>query len=73
MGAARVISAFGKGRVDLDRTMDIQAHACLSSSHAVAALAADSGVMRNTGTVLLAASVAVEYGFTDIDGKSPAP
>ncbi len=42
VGAARVISTFGEGRVDLDRAMDIQAHACLSSSHAVAALAADS-------------------------------
>jgi hypothetical protein len=26
-----------------------------------------------TGTVLVAASVAVEYGFTDIDGKTPRP
>src|SRR5229473_466235 len=40
---------------------------------AVAALAADPDVMRHTGTVLVAASVAVEYGFTDIDGKTPRP
>jgi NAD(P)-dependent dehydrogenase (short-subunit alcohol dehydrogenase family) len=40
---------------------------------AVAALAADPDVMRYTGTVLVAASVAVEYGFTDIDGKTPRP
>ncbi len=40
---------------------------------AVAALAADPDVMRHTGTVLVAASVAVGYGFTDIDGKSPRP
>ena len=38
---------------------------------AVAALAADPNVIRHTGTVLVAASVAVEYGFTDIDGKAP--
>lgn len=38
---------------------------------AVAALAADPDVVRYTGTVLVAASVAVEYGFTDIDGKAP--
>jgi len=41
---------------------------------AVAALAADPDVMRHTGTVLVAASAfAVEYGFTDIDGKTPRP
>ena len=40
---------------------------------AVATLAADPDVMRYTGTVLVAASVAVEYGFTDIDGKTPRP
>jgi NAD(P)-dependent dehydrogenase (short-subunit alcohol dehydrogenase family) len=40
---------------------------------AVAALAADPDVMRYTGTVLVAASVAGEYGFTDIDGKTPRP
>jgi dehydrogenase/reductase SDR family protein 1 len=40
---------------------------------AVAALATDPDVMRHTGTVLVAASVAMEYGFTDIDGKTPRP
>jgi dehydrogenase/reductase SDR family protein 1 len=40
---------------------------------AVAAPAADPDVLRHTGTVLVAASVAVEYGFTDIDGKAPRP
>jgi hypothetical protein len=29
--------------------------------------------MQKTGTVLIAASVAQEYGFTDIDGKGPRP
>jgi hypothetical protein len=40
---------------------------------AVAALAADPDVLRRTGSVLVAAAVAQEYGFTDIDGKSPRP
>ncbi|MCU1262117.1 MAG: short chain dehydrogenase [Bryobacterales bacterium] len=39
----------------------------------VAALAADPDVIRHTGTVLVAASVALEYCFTDIDGKTPRP
>ena len=38
---------------------------------AVAALASDPDVMRHTGNVLVAAQVAREYGFTDIDGKQP--
>ena len=40
---------------------------------AVAALASDPGVMGRTGGVLVAASLAQEYGFTDIDGKTPKP
>ena len=40
---------------------------------AVAALAADPDVVRYTGRVLVAASLAKEYGFTDIDGKTPRP
>lgn len=40
---------------------------------AVAALASDPDVIRHTGAVLVAASVAAECGFTDIDGKSPRP
>lgn len=38
---------------------------------AVDALAADRDVMRHTGRVLVAASLAAEYGFTDIDGRVP--
>ena len=40
---------------------------------AVAALAADPDVLRHSGTVLVAAAVAAEYGFSDIDGRSPRP
>jgi hypothetical protein len=39
----------------------------------VAALAADPDVLRYTGKVLVAAAIAMEYGFTDIDGKTPRP
>jgi len=40
---------------------------------AVAALAADPDVLRHTGNVLVAASLALEYGFTDVDGATPRP
>jgi dehydrogenase/reductase SDR family protein 1 len=40
---------------------------------AVAALAGDPDVLRRTGQVLVAAALAQEYGFTDVDGKSPRP
>lgn len=40
---------------------------------AVAALAADPDVLRHTGKVTVAASLAIEYGFTDIDGRTPRP
>jgi len=38
---------------------------------AVAALAADPDIMRKSGQVLVAAELAVEYGFVDIDGRQP--
>jgi len=40
---------------------------------AVAALASDPDVMRRTGQVLVAAALAQEYGFTDVDDKQPRP
>jgi dehydrogenase/reductase SDR family member 1 len=40
---------------------------------AVAALAADPDVHRHTGKVLVAAQLARDYGFTDVDGKCPRP
>ncbi|HEX8088593.1 MAG TPA: SDR family NAD(P)-dependent oxidoreductase [Blastocatellia bacterium] len=40
---------------------------------AVAALAADPRIIEKTGNVLVAANLAEEYGFTDIDGKRPVP
>jgi NAD(P)-dependent dehydrogenase (short-subunit alcohol dehydrogenase family) len=38
---------------------------------AVAALANDSTVMAKSGTVVVAAACAKEYGFSDVDGKQP--
>jgi NAD(P)-dependent dehydrogenase (short-subunit alcohol dehydrogenase family) len=38
---------------------------------AVAALAADPEIIRKSGQVLVAAELAVEYGFADIDGRQP--
>jgi dehydrogenase/reductase SDR family member 1 len=43
------------------------------AGRAVAALAADPDVMEKTGQILLASELALEYGFTDIDGKVPPP
>jgi dehydrogenase/reductase SDR family member 1 len=40
---------------------------------AVAALANDPNLMQKTGQVFVAAALAIEYGFTDIDGKQPRP
>jgi dehydrogenase/reductase SDR family member 1 len=39
----------------------------------VAALATDPGVVRWSGSVLVAAALAANYGFTDIDGRRPRP
>ncbi len=38
---------------------------------AVAALANDEYVINKTGQILIAAEIAREYKFTDIDGKLP--
>jgi dehydrogenase/reductase SDR family member 1 len=39
----------------------------------VAALAADSGVMRHSGKVVVAAAIARAQGIPDVDGRSPEP
>lgn len=66
------------GLVRTEKVMEAAQYLDLSNSEspdfigrAVAALAGDSDVLRHTGNVLVAASVAMEYGFTDIDGKTP--
>jgi dehydrogenase/reductase SDR family member 1 len=68
------------GVVRTERVMEAAQYLDLSNSEspefigrAVAALAADPDVLRYTGRVLVAAALAKEYGFTDIDGKTPHP
>ncbi len=43
------------------------------TGRAIAALAADPNVMDKSGKILVAAALALEYGFTDIDGRQPIP
>ena len=40
---------------------------------AIAALAGDKNVFEKSGRVLRTADLAIEYGFTDTDGKRPIP
>jgi len=68
------------GMVRTEKVMEAAEWLDLSNSEspdfigrAVAALAADPDVLRHSGKVLVAANIAREYGFTDIDGKSPRP
>jgi len=68
------------GLVRTEKVMEAAAYLDLSNSEspqfigrAVAALAADPDVMRKSGQVLVAAALALEYGFTDLDGKQPKP
>jgi dehydrogenase/reductase SDR family protein 1 len=68
------------GLVRTEKVMEAAAWVDLSNSEspeftgrAVAALARDPDVMRYSGSVLIVANLAVEYGFKDIDGKAPRP
>jgi NAD(P)-dependent dehydrogenase (short-subunit alcohol dehydrogenase family) len=68
------------GLVRTEKVMEAAAWLDLSNSEspefigrAVAALAADTDVLRHTGKVLVAAALAKEYGFTDLDGTTPRP
>lgn len=68
------------GLVRTEKVMEAAAWLDLSNSEspqfigrAVAALAVDPKIMEKSGKVMVAASLAQEYGFTDIDGKSPRP
>ena len=68
------------GLVRTEKVMEAAAWLDLSNSEspefigrAVVALAGDPDSIRHTGAVLVAADVAAQYGFTDIDGKAPRP
>jgi dehydrogenase/reductase SDR family protein 1 len=75
--AVAVVSLY-PGLVRTEKVMQAAAWMDLSNSEspqfigrAVAALAGDPDVMRHSGRVLVAAGLAADYGFTDIDGKTP--
>jgi NAD(P)-dependent dehydrogenase (short-subunit alcohol dehydrogenase family) len=68
------------GLVRTEKVMEASAWLDMSNSEspefigrAIASLANDPDVLRHTGKVLVAAAVAQEYDFTDIDGKAPRP
>jgi NAD(P)-dependent dehydrogenase (short-subunit alcohol dehydrogenase family) len=68
------------GLVRTEKVMEAAAYLDLSNSEspdfigrAVAALASDPDVLRHSGKVLVAAALAMDYGFTDVDGKRPRP
>jgi dehydrogenase/reductase SDR family member 1 len=68
------------GMVRTEKVMEAAQWLDLSNSEspefigrAVVALAGDADAMRHTGQVLVAAALAKEYGFVDVDGKSPRP
>ena len=74
-----VISLY-PGLVRTEKVMASAAWLDLSNSEspefvgrAVAALTADPEVIRHSGTVLVAANLAADYGFTDVDGTMPRP
>ncbi|MDV6278163.1 SDR family NAD(P)-dependent oxidoreductase [Rhodococcus erythropolis] len=68
------------GLVRTESVMNAAEYFTLSNSEspqflgrAVIALATDLDIMTKSGQVLVAASLAREYGFTDIDGTQPRP
>lgn len=68
------------GLVRTEKVMEAAQFLDLSNSEspdfigrAVAALADDADVLRHTGKVLVAAQLARDYGFSDIDGRTPRP
>jgi dehydrogenase/reductase SDR family member 1 len=68
------------GLVRTEKVMEAAAYLDLSNSEspqfegrAVVALASDPQVMAKSGTVVVAAALGREYGFSDIDGKQPTP
>jgi dehydrogenase/reductase SDR family member 1 len=68
------------GLVRTEKVMEAASFLDLSQSEspqfigrAIASLAADPGIMEKTGQILIAAELAQEYGFTDIDGRQPRP
>lgn len=68
VGTERVLAAFARaGR----EPPNLESPAYIG--RAVVALASDENVMVNSGRVLTVAQLAIEYGFTDIDGQQWPP
>jgi short-subunit dehydrogenase len=68
------------GLVRTEKVMEAASFLDLSNSEspqfigkAVEAMALDPKILDRSGTVLVAAALAQEYGFKDIDGKQPRP
>ena len=68
------------GLVRTESVMKASEHLDLSNSEspqfigrAIVALASDPKLMNKTGQVLIAAQLAQDYAFTDVDGKQPRP
>jgi dehydrogenase/reductase SDR family protein 1 len=68
------------GLVRTEKVMEAAAWLDLANSEspdfvgrAVVALAGDPQIIRRSGSVQIAAGLAAEYGFVDIDGKAPRP
>lgn len=68
------------GLVRTEKVMESAAFLDLSNSESpqftgrtVVALASDPDIIKKSGRALVAAVLAQEYGFTDIDGKQPRP
>jgi dehydrogenase/reductase SDR family protein 1 len=59
--------------IDVKKTRKAKRESAQFVGRAVAALAADPGIMNRTGQILVAAELAREYGFTDTDGTQPDP
>jgi dehydrogenase/reductase SDR family member 1 len=67
-GLVRTESVLAAGVFDLSNSESPE-----FTGRAVAALAADPEVLALSGRVLIAAELAREYGFTDVDGRQPRP
>jgi NAD(P)-dependent dehydrogenase (short-subunit alcohol dehydrogenase family) len=67
-GLVRTERVIGSGVFDLSNSESPQ-----FTGRAIAALAADPNLIQKSGEIFTSADLALEYGFTDIDGKQPRP
>jgi NAD(P)-dependent dehydrogenase (short-subunit alcohol dehydrogenase family) len=67
-GLVRTEAVLGAGVFDLSNSESPE-----FIGRAVLALASDANVLRHTGSVRVAAALALEYGYKDVDGAQPRP